>query len=67
MDAIISEIHSVSNSIIEQASLCQGQKDKQEYSEARTERKLQNEWREKQSVTNYCERHVFHAKIYSDF
>ncbi|KJA21807.1 hypothetical protein HYPSUDRAFT_41683 [Hypholoma sublateritium FD-334 SS-4] len=53
MNTIISEIHSVSNSITEQASLCQGQKDKQEYSEARTERKLQSEWREKQSVSNY--------------
>lgn len=61
MNSIISEIDSVSNNIIKQASLCQGQKDKQEYSEARAERKLQSEWREKQSVANYCERHILRA------
>lgn len=57
MNSIISDIHSVSKSIQEAALLCQGQKDKQEYNEARTERKLQSEWREKQSVSDYCEDH----------
>ena len=66
MNSIISEIHSVSDSISEQASLCQGQKDKQEYSEARTERKLQSEWREKQSVADYCEDHSLPVQIGSD-
>jgi len=55
MSSIISEIHSVSDSISEHASLCQGKKDKQEYTEARTERRLQGAWREKQSVANYRE------------
>ena len=66
MNSIISDIHSVSDSISEQALLCQGQKDKQEYAEARTERKLQSEWREKQSVSNYREEHSFHVQICSD-
>jgi hypothetical protein len=55
MNSIISDIHSVSDRISEHASLCQGQKDKQEYIEARTERSRQREWREKQSVANYRE------------
>ena len=66
MNSIISEIHSVSDSISVQASLCQGQKDKQEYTEARAERKLQSEWREKQSVSNYCEDHSLPVQICSD-
>ena len=66
MNSIISDIHSVSNSISIQASLCQGQKDKQEYIAARTERKLQSEWREKQSVSNYCEDHSLPVLICSD-
>ncbi|KAJ7766248.1 hypothetical protein B0H16DRAFT_1523470 [Mycena metata] len=53
MNSIISEIRSASDSISEQASLCQGQKDKKEYAEARNERILQTDWREKQSVSNY--------------
>jgi len=63
MNSIISEINSVSVSISEQASLCQGQKDKQEYTEARTERKLQSEWREKQSVSNYRGDHSLPVQI----
>ncbi|KAF7338401.1 Nacht and ankyrin domain protein [Mycena venus] len=55
MNSIISDIQSVSDSISEQASLCQGQKDKQEYLEARSERKLQSDWREKQSALNYLD------------
>lgn len=66
MNSIISEIHSVSDSISVQASLCQGQKDKQEYNEARAERKLQSEWREKQSVSNYREDHSLSVQICSD-
>ena len=62
MNSIISDIHFVSDSISKQASLCQGQEDKQEYAEARTERKLQSEWREKQSVANYREDHSLHAQ-----
>ncbi|KAJ7278277.1 hypothetical protein C8J57DRAFT_1713171 [Mycena rebaudengoi] len=55
MNSIISDIRSVSDSISEQASLCQGQKDKKEYAEARNERNLQSDWREKQSVSNYLD------------
>jgi hypothetical protein len=66
MNSIISEIHRVSDSISVQASLCQGQKDKQEYTEARTERKLQSEWRDKQSVSNYREDHSLPVQICSD-
>ena len=66
MNSIISDIHSVSDSISEQASLCQGQKDKQEYTEARTERRLQSEWREKQSVSDYREDHSLPVQICSD-
>ena len=66
MNSIISEIHSISDNISDQALLCQGQKDKQEYTEARTERKLQNEWRQKQSVANYREDHSLPAPICSD-
>ena len=66
MNSIISEIQSISESIYKQASLCQGQKDKQEYAEARTERELQSEWRQKQSDSNYREDHSLPVKICSD-
>jgi len=66
MNSIISEIHSISDSISQQASLCQGQKDRQEYNEARTERKLQSEWREKQSVSDYREAYSLPVQISSD-
>ena len=59
MNACISEIHCASTRIQEVALLSQAQKDKQEYNEARAERKLQNEWRERQSVSDYCECHSF--------
>ena len=65
MNSIISDIHLISDSISVQASLCQGQKDKQEYIAARAERKLQSEWRQKQSVSNSCEDHSLPVLIYS--
>src|SRR6266576_4507677 len=66
MNLIISEIQSVSESMYKLASICQGQKDKQENAEARTERELQNEWRQKQSDLNYREDHSLPVQICPD-
>ena len=57
MNSIISEIQSISETISKQALLCQGQKHKQEHAENHVERKLQSEWRQKQSEATYREDH----------